>query len=465
MKKIVSLVDRGAFDNTVYPQDETRTLFQPTFKPYHNFITDVAIWPFTGVAEWGKRLTFTIPQPWEVDMLSWIALRIKPFHWLTPSDYNHLYEVQDWTYTAPNAEWVWANSLGTIAIAQAEMEVDGVIVEQWSGDWCDVWSRLTKDINKGIGWDDAMTGSRSGTSGGTEDGYVYCYLPFWFSKWRNTSYPLISAKGPVRFHITLRKFPEVVRMVNQNKASCDDSPLGKSFVIQDHAFSFFKTRTVTVGNAVPTMESAEMICGVSQIDGELRNAFRDLPHEIMMIPSQEIRFSEPLKYVVGVPDGNLIRIGLPLREANGPIRQIVWFLRRKAAVLQRSDWTNYSAVLENEFNTTFQPVRPLLKRAQLMVGTAVWADEPEKWWRSTGALPNAGGIRAYGNYIYVYNFCEKPDAFDHTGSLNATRVDLRLNLEVEQSEGAENEWEVVVFLVGVNWMRFQNGLANQLFMD
>jgi hypothetical protein len=142
----------------------------------------------------------------------------------------------------------------------------------------------------------------------------------------------------------------------------------------------------------------------------------------------------------------------------------VWFVRRKAVAL-RADWTNYSAVLDGEYNADFNPYRPLLKRAQLQVGTAVWADEEEAWWRSTGALPLAGGIRAYGNYVYAYNFANDPNVFDPTGSVNASRVDLRLNLIVEQPAADDNEWEVKVFLVGTNWMRFQEGLAAVVFAD
>lgn len=460
MKKIVTLVDRGAFDDIVYPQDAIDTRFQPDFKPYHNFVPDITTWPFTGVAEWGKRLTFTIPQPYEVDMLSWIALRLKPFHWLPTDVYRHLYATQDWTYTNPGNEWVWAKDLGTVAIELAEMEIDGVIVERWSGDWIDIWRKSAMDMSKAVGWDDSVVGNL----GGTTDGYIYCYLPFWFAKWRNLSYPLVSSKGPVRFHITLKPFHQVVRKRLTDKV-CDETPLGSSFQVRDWTVPFLKKRTVDVSQAIPTMESAELVCGVAQIDGEMRKAFISQPHEVLMTPTQEIRFAEPLKYQVGVANGNTILIGLPLTEANGPIRQIFWFLRRKAAIQTRSDWTNYSAILEGEENVVFNPRKPLLKRAQLLVGTAVWADESESWWRTSGALSLDGGIRVSGNYVYCYNFTNSPNSWVPAGTLNASRVDMRLNLEVEQPIGIEKEWEVVVFVVGTNWMRFQNGLANQLFMD
>jgi hypothetical protein len=460
IRKLVSLVDRGKFDEVVYPQSETSTVFQPTFKPYHNFTTDVVSWPFAGTAEWGKRLTFTVPYPWETDMISWVALRLKPAHWLPRDAYNHLYLKKDWTYQSPGSEWIWAKSLGSIAIAKAELEIDGVTVEQWSGDWIDVWSRTSLDTNKGAGWDDAVTGPL----GGTEDGSIYCYLPFWFARWINVSYPLISSAKPFRIHITLRPFHEVVRMRSLDKTTCDQTPLGSTFKVQDLSLPFRYLRDVSVGLGIPTMDEAELVCGTAQIDGELRTAYRDYAHELLMVTTTEMRFGEPLKYRVGVPKDDCIRIGLPLTAANGPIRQLMWIVRRKDTAL-RSEWTNYSATLEGEGNATYNPPKPLMRSAQLMVGTAVWADQKESWWRQTGALPLEGGIRAFGNYVYVYNFTETPDGFDPNGTINASRVDVRLNLEIEQPPAPNNEWEVVVFLVGTNWMRFQNGLPNRVFMD
>ena len=101
-----------------------------------------------------------------------------------------------------------------------------------------------------------------------------------------------------------------------------------------------------------------------------------------------------------------------------------------------------------------------------MIGTAVWVDEDELWWRASPDINLPGGVRAYGNYIYGYNFANKPADFSPSGTVNASRVDLRLNLTVNPPDGTENiEWTVTVFIVGYNWMRFENGLANQIFMD
>jgi hypothetical protein len=225
---------------------------------------------------------------------------------------------------------------------------------------------------------------------------------------------------------------------------------------------------VNVGQGIPAMEEAEMVCGAALIDGDLRKAYRDYQHELLMNPVTEMRFGEPLKYTVGVPDGATVTIGLPLTDLNGPISQLIWVIRRKAVAL-RTDWTNYSATLEGAEDPTWNPRGPLLKKAQLLVGTAVWFDEGESVVRQIGALPTEGGIRVYGNYVYCWNFTERPTAFDPRGSINASRVDMRLNLEVTQptdSTGAvDKEWEVLVWAVGTNWMQFANGVPNRKYLD
>jgi hypothetical protein len=472
LKKIVSLVDRTDFDDFVYPSAGENTLFQAPVKPYHNFIQESVVWTFEGGPSWGQRITFSVPWPWQGDFLNWIALRLKPSTWLPPNAYNHLGpDYLDWVPTAPNDFWIWANSLGTAAIAQAEMEVDGVTIEQFSGDWMNVWNKAVHTASNGAPYDDTLYASYAQQTVQnfrvSDDGYVYCYLPFAFSKFVNTAWPLLSCSGPntIRFHITLRPFNEVVRKLNAPVA-CDETLLSKSFQVRDYTFPFLKFDTVTNTNAVPGFEAIDFLCGISSIDGELREAYIQKPHEILYNPVVETVFNEPLKYLVNTTGDNTIKIQLPLTQANGPIRQMYFFLRRKVNVEAWRDYNNYSATIAAEASPTWNPYRPLLIRAQLQAGTAVWADEEERWWRAAGDILLPGGVRAYGNYIYAYNFAEKPTGFDPSGSLNASRVDLRLLLTVEPPGGAGDiEWSVHVFFVGTNWMRFQNGLANQVFMD
>jgi hypothetical protein len=467
LKTLVSLVDRSGFDEYVYPTDTKSTKFQPESKPYHNFTQETIVLPFAGSPTWGQRITFTLPMPWQGDFLNWIALRLKPLSWYTNEQMRRFgTEIADWVPVEPQAFWIWAKNLGSIAIAKAEMEVDGIILEQFSGDWLDVWNKTMHSSSRGAAYDQAYGSAGSNPTRmsmyASEDGYVYATLPFWFAKHVNTAFPLVSCAKSVRFHITLRPFSQVVRKVN-TPINCDEIPQGSLIEYRDYSFPFRKINTLKIPVGIPAFESADILCGISYIDGPLRKAYIDLPHELLMEPVVEATFSEPLKYVVNTSAVDTIKIGLPLTMANGPIRQLLFFLRRKA-VSQHNDWTNYSATLETEQDPVWNPERPLLKRAELLIGTAVWADEEERWWRATPNLALPGGIRGYGNYIYGYNFADKPANFDPSGSLNASRADMRLNLTVSPPSGILSEWTVSVFLIGTNWLRFENGLANVIFM-
>jgi len=472
LKKLVSLVDRSDFDEYAFPQDAKTTVFRPDSKPYHVLTQETAVWTFAGSPNWGQRMTFSVPWPWQADFLSWIALRLKPSTWLPPEAFNRLApNGTDFVPIDPNNLYVWAKSLGTIAIERAELEVDGVTLETFSGDWINVWNKLYHNTSNAVAYDDGVYNSNTTVSQNdilpSEDGYIYCYLPFMFSKLVNTAFPILSSRGPdtIRFHITLRPFSQVIRKVT-NPLTCNETPCGKTFTVRDYSYPYRKFTDVTIPLGVPSFETADIVCGVSSVNDTLRKGYIEQPHEILMSPVVETTFAEPLKYLTNRSAGASIHISLPLTEANGPVRQILFFLRRNASVTTFNDWNNYSAVLENELDPIWNPSRPLLQRAQLQVGTAVWADEPERWWRATPNVSMPGGIRGYGNYIYGYNFAEKANEFSPSGSVNASRVDMKLNLTVAAPGGAaDGEWSVTVFLVGHNWLRFQNGISNMVFMD
>ena len=467
IKTLLSLVDRTDFDEFVYPADCSGTVFQPVAPHYTQYVQDVATWPFSGRPDWGQRITFEVPWPWEADFLHWIALRLQPLSWL-PADVQRNLLNGVYVPLEPNAMWTWATSLGTAAIALAEMEVDGVVLERFSGDWLTVWNATHHSVSEGVAFDDAVYGSKGPPSyldfSPSEDGYVYCMLPFWFTKFVNTAFPLVSCSGPrrVRFHITLRPFSEVVRQVGVPK-TCNAVPLGSSFTYRDYSFPQRQFTTQTIQTATPSFSGADMVCGLSQLDTAAREPYVVAPHELMMNPVTEAVYAEPLKYVTNKGEGGLVTVKLPLTDANGPLKQILFFLRRTDAVSKYAEWTTFGATLATETDPVFAPPKPLLQRAQLMVGTAVFADEDEAWWRSAGNVAMPGGIRGYGNYIYAYNFAEAPTAFSPSGSVNAGRADLWLTLTVAPPLGVE--WTVSVFFVSTNFMRFENGLANQVFSD
>jgi len=549
LKKLVSLVDRGDADEFLYPAANERTVFQQDFKPYHNFSQETIELPYTGAANWGQRITFTMPYPWLGDCLSWIAIRFSPNTWLSDKTVIGLSNPdadKRWNYNDISGAWLWASGLGSSAIELVEMEVNGVVIERWSGDWINVWQKTFLDPSRSAGWSDSVAGTVNkqifSSAGGaafydnpsgeaapintnmidpatpnlveptpdvsayfagqnpalyatylqavftqqsqiianrktntfdnlltlspTEDGSVYAYFPFWFARHKNSAFPMtsIQGEGNLRFHITFRKFSDVIRKVAVSR-SCDETMLGKTIILTNNDTLEPEPFNENVTHAAPNLKDAALVCGVVHLDNSLRESYLKLPHETMMEPVLNIPFSEPLKYAINTGDSDKITVILPLDAINGPVREIIWFIRRKAAYKFNS-WNNYGAYLEDEVDNDYNPQRPLLSKAVLRVGSVVWADQEELWWRSRGALSHPGGIQLIQSYIYAYSFAENPSKFGPTGSINGSRVPLRLELTIDPPTNVDDkEWEVQVFVLSNNWMKFQNGIAEVVFKD
>jgi hypothetical protein len=478
MKKIVSLVDRGIFDEIVYPKEGDKTLLQPVNEAYHNFIQTIEEFGFAGSPTWNQRLTFEIPKgvfdTSAGDFLNFITFRIKPGTWFSYDIHKKLASGR-YVYQDISGAWCYASSLGTIAIEYAEMEVDGVIVERIDSTYIDLMNKINNTSNEMSMYEDSIIGARSDAQYlneeecvrsiyPTEDGYVYINLPFWFTKHSNSAFPIISCDKPIRFHIKLRPFDEVVRKLHSPKG-CKEMPVNQTITMIDTDFPYEYLVNVHTISSIPALESATIICGLSHIDGDLRKAYTEAPHDLLMNSVTVMHFAEPLKYVVGTSDSDTIKIGLPLDALNGPLNKLIFVIRRKA-VTAFSDWTNYSALLPNEVDPIYNPNHSLLVHAQLMVGTCSYIDEDEAYWNQYGGIHETGGIQVSGNYIYSFSFGENPGSFSPSGSINTSRVDLGLNLTVKPPGGAaDGEWEVLVYGLTYNWMKFENGLANMVFMD
>jgi hypothetical protein len=77
-------------------------------------------------------------------------LRLEPEHWLDPTTQLRL-AAGVTTYADSQTAWEFANALGLIAIAKAELEIDGKTVETIDGDFAAVYSALWPDYNQQVG--------------------------------------------------------------------------------------------------------------------------------------------------------------------------------------------------------------------------------------------------------------------------------------------------------------------------
>jgi hypothetical protein len=509
MKRLVDLVDRGPRDDYFFPASSNETIFRRTWPVAFNAVPDIVEVGYQGHAAWGSRITVTL-RPDEVgDMVSWICLRLRPRSWLG-EDVAAKVEAGDWVFEDPSAAWIWASSLGTAAIKEVELQIGETTVERWGGEWMDAWSRRSLDAGRAPVWDADLYGQipvevlRTGcvsvgdcpaglsTVRPTDDGYVYCWLPLTFLRRPQTAFPLV-AIGPsteVRLQITLRPFQDVVRRRAVGRTGPGEVPLGQTVRFLDVTGETPIPYDVRLPTRVPDFEDATVFAGVGLLEEPLRGAYMREPLELLYEPVTHMVFDVPdvLAHERGV-GGGTVSMQLPLRELNGPVRELVFFLRRKA-VWAYNEWTNYGSLLEPELAASI-PVggslalneipqqRPMLRRARLLVENAVWRDEAEEWWRVDYALAHRGGVRSAAGMVYGFVLGDAArwtaDMLQPAGTVNVSRAEMRLDLEVAPPaaspfQGCEgpwggSSWEVHVFAVGINWMRFSEGVVGPLFKD
>jgi hypothetical protein len=298
----------------------------------------------------------------------------------------------------------------------------------------------------------------------TSNGILSIVLPFSFLRIRlRNGFPLTSVKeGTVRVAITLRPFDQCVRIKTGVRATCNETPLGKTFAFNVEDVSGGPI-TVVASADVPQFQDTRLMTYGVLVDGKLRQAMLHSPFDRLYRDVQTFRFDEPKKYVVNTPSQGVVSLQLPL-EVNGPIEEFIWFVRRKA-VSVNNEWTNLSNRLESEYNAVFRPFESMLVGATLQVNGIELIQADGEFFRKQAAKRHKGGIVAYNNFVYGYAFSQTPGQQNPGGWMNASRSqDVRLRVDVRPPGGAEDlEFEVVVFSIALNWVRFQNGIANRVF--
>ena len=469
---LLDLTPRDRQDNDLFPLNTDQTWF--TRNSERRIIPSVPLvadFPFRGPATFGQRFTFDIGSVPCGDMMLGCAVQIRLPHWLDATTQLHVQSGQ-YVYTDPTTAWFYANSLGTAIIEKAELEIDGKTIEEIDGDFINVCATLFTELNEqfGVAIDHLgrtsipkLMGWNPNRLFPTEDGILHCVLPFFFMRTRlREGLPMIAIKeGSARIHVTLRPFAECVRQRCGTRQSCDSVPLTTAITFRDTTFPYEQFFTVQTVGAIPDLTSVRLVTFGSILDGKMREAMLRKSFEIIHREVQTFYFAEPLKYTVSKNSGaDTVRISLPL-EANHPLEEILWFVRRKD-VAGNNEWTNYGSVLEKDYDAVYNKPEPLLVNAVIQVNGITICDAEEGYYRELIARHHRGGIVPYEKFIYGYPFARHPSDHQPSGTLNASRVQsLRLVLEVKGGP----EWEVKVFCLGINWMRFQNGIAGSIFED
>ncbi len=233
------------------------------------------------------------------------------------------------------------------------------------------------------------------------------------------------------------------------------------------------TVLITSTTVQPAFQNIEIMAYSSLVDGSFRDRLMRRPFEMLYREAQAFHFDEPTKYAIVKPNNLTDNISVNLTlECNGPVEEIIWVIRRRGCVVN-NDWINFGPLLEHQEVEGRYPI-PLLESASIWINGQPFVDQDGDWFRQHIANIHKGGIVAWNRYIYGYSFARSPSKHQPSGTVNmsrATSVQLRLTVRAPKratisgdfDESVRAGWEVHAYCVGLNWLRFENGIANRIF--
>jgi hypothetical protein len=506
---VLDLTDRDSQDNTYFPLDTDESWFH---RGDHKTVypSSLSIQEFTqrGPADWGQKFSFEIGSLPAGDLLQAVILQIKLDSWYNESIVNKLVsgEIRTNTNNFGSEYWTYMNSLGTAIIEYADFIVGDKTIERLSGEFIRVFLNLFADINNviGIATDGVGTVPVSYLSTNqinppintesfvsqtefnpnrpfpTESGTYFCILPFFFLRTRLSEvFPLLSCnEGTVRVDVKLRPFEQVVRRWIGYRENCTQTPLNSN--VRFNVISPASTITTRTSECPPQFRDFRIITACALITGSLREKFLRRPFEQMVRLVQTFNFEEPLKYIVSKPSSNVdtVEIQLPL-ELNHPVTEIFWVFRRKGVIVN-NEWANFTPAISLETNPN-KVYPPWLDWATIRLNGSELISADGNWFREHIASVHKGGLTAYNAYTYGYSFAMYPEEHQPSGSANMSRTtSVTLNLRVNQpiqkdlsslsppcvfDTAVTSGWEVFVYAIHMNWLRFENGICNPMFTD
>jgi hypothetical protein len=496
---VLDLTDRDAQDMTFFPIDSEESWFHrevnrtvyPTTMSIQEFIQ-------RGPADWGQKCTFELGSLPAGDLLQTVMLQFKLGTWYPPNAVTALVKGEQTVDPLQDTAqyWTYANSLGSAIIEYADFIVKDQTIERITGEFIRAFYNVYADVN-------VMTGLSTDAIGAipfaglsmdqgqvqqtafhprrlypTEDGTYFCVLPFFFSRTRlKEVFPLLSCQeGDVRIDIKLRPFDDLVRRTIGWREQPCDTPLQRSVSLRSATEPVVMT-TYQTATVAPSFREFRIVSSTCYTMGTIRDRYLRKPFEQLIKPVQIFHFDEPLKYLTSKSNAgaDVVDIQFPL-ELNHPVAELLWVFRRKACRLN-NEWANFTPEIGWEAKKG-RIVPPWLVSATIRMNGIELVSEEGEWFRQHIAQVHKGGLVSYSSHMYGYSFARFPSEHQPSGTVNTSRthsisLGLSVRTPIEKAldpactfdSATVRGWEVFVFAVQYNWLRFENGLCQKVFQD
>ena len=332
----------------------------------------------------------------------------------------------------------YANSVGNVLIEDMRLMIGETEIDRHDGMWEFIWNNLTlSDDKKNIY--QQMVGQNDGNPIFTTMGPYRLHIPltFWFNKDPGNYLPLIALQyHQVQIQFKFKSAASLLYSINL----ANNNPCGLAL----------KDPNIRIPNV-------ELWGDFVFLENEERRRFVSKPIDYLI---EQVQILEP--YPI---DENKTSVGIPL-VINNPIKELFWVFRRNL-MEQNHEYFNFTSLGANEVGT----VNDLMRSGVLQLdGQDRFEARDAKFFRLIQpfqyhtAIPNSF-------YIYSYSFALKPEDFQPSGTLNASRFeDIRLQIDTETCPDPltgklRSDMSFFAYALGYNVLRITQGYGGLLFAN
>ena len=406
------------------------TWFKMVYRRYTNFSMESSIIQFDNQANFGRKITTTIPRKGDLLGPLWLEIEL-------PALFK--------AGTSPPVPLSYTNATAHALIQEISIEIGEQEIDKQTGEWMELYSNYVITQDKIQGWQN-MIGKVTGGSQGNKPaaavqlyGPLYLYVPlrFWFCKNPGLALPLIALQyHPIRINITLRPLSQMFINDTPTTSPCDVSATADSIT------------------------SFNMYGDFIHLDIDERRRFVSNSHEYLIEQVQTTTY--PI-------DSTATSIKVPM-EFNHPIRELYWVIQRSVAV-DANQWFNYTNVSITEKDSYLhQTFANLINTAVLQLeGFDRFDIRNADYFRLVQPYQYHTVI-PINDFVYSYSFCFRPEDTQPSGSMNASRIDsMTLQLGMNPftdplykgpKRGAAN---ARVYALNHNVLRIIDGFGGLLF--
>lgn len=465
---LMELVARGIQDIFIIGNPQI-SFFKAIYKRHTNFSIEQLQQTLKGQVDFGKRIEVDIAR--SGDLLSKLILEV---------DIPLIESLNDNPIS-------WVNSLGHAIIDYYEIEIGGQKIDKHYGEWLEIWSELTLDASKQVGYGNMISKYDTFT---TVTGPLTLYIPlqFWFCRDIGLSLPLIALQHhDVKIIIKFKDFNRLwtfgannyyIASQSGNVVTVSAGPqftsvdVGKKLYWENGDIDIITSLVDNVPNQVNVQNSsvhssmsvyakfndipkqtysisgARLYADYIFLDDYERKLFAQKKHEYLI---EQVQYNDEVKYLRGSKSLNV-----DLSQFNLPTKSLIW-VSQLEKVFESNDLFNYS-------NT----VDPLTIKSDPIDTVTLLFNGVERFdTRKAGYFRLVQPYQKFTSipkpHIYSYTFGIKPEQHQPTGCANFSKIDAK-NLRIIFKDGITDS-AVRLYSTSYNVLRVKSGMAGLAFQD